>query len=71
MSSMVHGEIKLAANQTIPYATAFFANINGLPLMAKHEKHDQILHAISKYKIELLGLAEININYKQVGATNQ
>jgi hypothetical protein len=39
--------------------------------MAKHEKHDQILHAISKYTLDALGLAEININYQQVGSLNQ
>jgi hypothetical protein len=38
---------------------------------ATHEKHDQIIQATSKYKIDLLGLADININYTQVGPTNQ
>jgi hypothetical protein len=61
-------KIENKPNDTFRYG---FVNINGLPLMAKHEKHDQILHAISKYKIDLLRLAEININYKQVSATNQ
>jgi hypothetical protein len=58
----------LEAQDTFCYG---FANINGPPSMAKHDKHDQILHAISKCNLNLLGLAEININYKQVVSLKQ
>jgi hypothetical protein len=47
-----------------------FININSLPSIASHEKHDQIIQATTKYKINLLGLAEININYPRVRPTN-
>jgi hypothetical protein len=49
-----------------------FTNMNGLPSIATHERHDQIIQATTKYyKIDLLGSAEININYTRVGPTNQ
>jgi hypothetical protein len=48
-----------------------FANINGLPLGANHDKHDLITQAMVKYQIDILGLAEININFNRVGPTNQ
>jgi hypothetical protein len=48
-----------------------FANINGLPSAAYHEKHDQITQSMIKHKMDVLGIAEININFQQVGPTNQ
>jgi hypothetical protein len=47
------------------------ANINGLPLGDNHDKHDLIIQAMAKYQIDILGLAEININFNRVGPTNQ
>lgn len=48
-----------------------FANINGLPAAAYHEKHDQITQSMEKHKMDVLGMAEININFKKVGPTQQ
>jgi hypothetical protein len=67
---MVPGEIITSKNKTIPSDTASLISTDP-PLGANHEKHDLLLHAITKYKIEMLGLAEININFKKVGPTNQ
>jgi hypothetical protein len=56
-------------NKTSRYS---FVNINGLPSMAHHEKHDQIvINTIQKHKIDVLGLAELNINLLRLGPTNQ
>jgi phage regulator Rha-like protein len=46
-------------------------DINGLPVAAYHEKHDQIIKSIEKHKMDVLGMTEININFKEVGPTNQ
>jgi exonuclease III len=56
------------ANKTFRYS---FVNINGLPSMAHHEKHDQIINTIQKHKIDVLGLAEVDINLPRLGPTNQ
>jgi hypothetical protein len=48
-----------------------FTNINGPPLGANHDKHDLIIQDMAKYQIDILGLAEININFNRVGPTNQ
>jgi hypothetical protein len=39
--------------------------------MAHHEKHDQIINAIQKHKIDVMGLAELNINLTRLGPRNQ
>jgi exonuclease III len=61
-------KLKNKALSTFRYC---FVNINGLPAAAHKEKHDRITTTIEKQKIDILGLAEININFKQTGPTNQ
>jgi hypothetical protein len=48
-----------------------FANIHGLPAGAHKEKHDRLTTTIEKQKTDLLRMAEINVNFKQTGPTNQ
>jgi predicted extracellular nuclease len=60
--------LKNKAVSTFRYS---FANINGLPAAAHKEKHDRITTSLEKTKIDMLGMAEININFKQTGPTNQ
>jgi hypothetical protein len=51
---------KNKAQSTFRYG---FANINGLPAAAHKEKHDRITTTLEKSKIDLLGMAEINVNF--------
>jgi hypothetical protein len=48
-----------------------FGNINGLPITANKEKHDRITTSMKKHQIDLLGMAEISVNFHKVGPTNQ
>jgi hypothetical protein len=48
-----------------------FADINGLPAAAHREKHDRITTTLEETKVDLLGMPEINVNFKQTGPTNQ
>jgi exonuclease III len=48
-----------------------FANIYGLPISVHHEKHDRITNAIKKHEMDVLGLAEINLNFPQLGPNQQ
>jgi hypothetical protein len=48
-----------------------FANIYGLPIAVKHEKHDRITNAMNKHEIDVFGLAEVNLNFPQLGPDQQ
>jgi hypothetical protein len=58
-------------NKTVSTFRYCFVNINGLPVAAHKEKHDRITTTIEKQKIDILRLAEININFKKTGPTSQ
>ena len=48
-----------------------FQNIQGLPLNLYSEKHTQIINIINKLHIDLLGIAEINLNLSCLPSSQQ
>jgi exonuclease III len=48
-----------------------FVNINGLSAAAYHEKNDQVTKSMEKHKMDVLGMAEMNIKFKKLGPTHQ
>ena len=50
-------------NNTFRYC---FVNISGLPIPMNHEKQDLLTQAIQHNDIDLLGLAEIHLNFQRL-----
>jgi hypothetical protein len=48
-----------------------FLNICGLPVDALHEKHQLLTQCMQKNSIDLLGLSEINLNFKNIIPSQQ
>ena len=48
-----------------------FLNIHGLPIDPQSYKHQQIGTAIKETESDILGMAELNINFKMLGSTSQ
>jgi hypothetical protein len=48
-----------------------FVNISGLPISMTHEKQDLITQTIENYEIDVLGLAEINLNLSRLDPHQQ
>jgi hypothetical protein len=61
---------KLASKQENVFRYCF-ANIYGLPISVHHDKHDQITHTIKHYDIDVLGLAELNLNFPTLTPNQQ